>query len=509
MQGRTWKNVESSKAKQIEVCLLDQGGIEQEAKSPHEEWRVKFSDSTLTYYKRGTIHSTPSNSEDPAVFAAWKHIDSLVGSAYALPTKDFLIGLDETGKGEVIGHTVLTGTIFPKEIFDEVDLIVGPADTKKRHKFEYWDELFRELDRLRSSGLDFITEKVPPWHVDRYNLNKIMDVSYQRILSICFRKAEINRCRIVLDDYGIGGTLSRFMNLLEKQGAEVVVTTRAEDTYLEAKTASLLSKREREGVMRAVNGKAEFQIDGQSVGSGNAADKQTLEWLKRWHASGRQWPWFVKRSFKTIWQIEGKSGKPRKLVPPIREALLSKEFSEKYNKGNLSIQSLSIVCPHCGNILKSATFASFEKNGRRFSSLKCPCPGCAQFIRDAGMTLRYYCGYVVPDSNAIQRRLISNDLEGSRFFEGFTVILPPVVRKECDGTRRGKEEFNKLRRYNAIGRIRMESPGKIADINDNLSSAVRDEMIIQSCLESSAILLTADKSMCAFASGKDIFTIFV
>jgi len=32
---------------------------------------------------------------------AWQYIDSVVGSAYVLPTKDFLIGLDETGKGEL------------------------------------------------------------------------------------------------------------------------------------------------------------------------------------------------------------------------------------------------------------------------------------------------------------------------------------------------------------------------------------------------------------------------
>lgn len=102
---------------------------------------------------------------------------------YVLPSKNFLIGLDETGKGEVIGHTVLTGVIFPKEIFNKLDLLVGPADTKKRHKFEYWDRLFREIDSFRSSGFDFITERIPPWHIDRFNLNKIMNVVYQRILS--------------------------------------------------------------------------------------------------------------------------------------------------------------------------------------------------------------------------------------------------------------------------------------------------------------------------------------
>jgi len=43
--------------------------------------------------------------------------------------------------------------------------------------------------------------------VDKYNINKIMDISYQRILYIFLRKVEIKRCRIILDDYGIGLTL--------------------------------------------------------------------------------------------------------------------------------------------------------------------------------------------------------------------------------------------------------------------------------------------------------------
>ena len=100
-RGRTWKNVNSSDAKEIKEYLLKEGGVEEEVKAPYEEWRVRFSDSTFTYYKKGTLYSTPSNSKDPAVFNAWQYIDSVVDSAYVLPTKDFLIGLDETGKGEL------------------------------------------------------------------------------------------------------------------------------------------------------------------------------------------------------------------------------------------------------------------------------------------------------------------------------------------------------------------------------------------------------------------------
>jgi ribonuclease HIII len=125
---------------------------EERVKASFEVWRIGFSDSTFTYYGKGTLYSTPSNLQDPAVFDAWKEIDLLVGSMYVLPLKDFMVGLDETGKGEVIGHTVLVSVILPKEIFKKIDLIVGPADTKKRHEFGYWDVLFRKLDRFRKDN---------------------------------------------------------------------------------------------------------------------------------------------------------------------------------------------------------------------------------------------------------------------------------------------------------------------------------------------------------------------
>ncbi len=502
MRGKTWE-LDENKAEQIRIYLLENGGKEQEVKSQYEVWRIRFSDSTFTYYTSGKLYSTPSNSRDPAVFNAWRYIDSLAEPKYILPTKDFLIGLDETGKGEVIGHTVLTGVIFPKEIFNVVDDKVGSADTKRSHSFQYWDEIFRELDSLRSFGLDFITEKIPPWDVDRYNLNKIMDVVYQRILSSFFRKVEIDRCRIVLDDYHVGDTLNRFLNFLEQQGAEVVVANNSEEFYLEARVASVISKRIREEVIKRINENPNFQIDGISVGSGNAGDPKTVEWLKRWHASGREWPWFVKRSFKTVRVIEGIATEPKKEIPPIKEELMSEEFMNEFNRGRLSITSLSLVCPHCGEILKGVTFAIIYSN----STIKCP--QCNEFIRDAGVTLRYYCGYAIPDSSIIQRGLISKDLERSRVFEGFTIVLVPVVRKECDKTKRGKEEFDKLAHFGQIGRIRLESPGNVRDVPDGLSNTERDEIIVNSAIELNGILLTADKGMRAYAISRSVFTIFI
>jgi hypothetical protein len=67
------------------------------------------------------------------------------------------IGLDETGKGELVGHLTLVRAVVPARIRREVQEVIGPADTKKRHSANYWDALFARLHPLRRRGLDFVT----------------------------------------------------------------------------------------------------------------------------------------------------------------------------------------------------------------------------------------------------------------------------------------------------------------------------------------------------------------
>ena len=180
---------------------------------------------------------------------------------------------------------------------------------------------------------------------------------------------------------------------------------------------------------------------------------------------------------------------------------------DQFNSGNLSVQSLSVFCSSCGETLKHLRYVGYkDKDGKGNAFLKCP--NCGEVIENPNTTLRYYCGYLLPDSSFIRRGILSKDLENSRLFENFTIILSPVVRKECDITKGGKQELNALGYFSSIGRIKLETVGNIRDIPDNLSNTERDEMIIEDCLKYNAILLTADGPMHSFAIGKDIFVIF-
>jgi ribonuclease HII len=300
--GQKWKTGVVT-ADRIRAFLLENGGLEDsEAGNEIEVWRVSFCGATFTYYTSGTLFCT--GTENSSVVSAWGYINSVIGLRFKPPSKPVLIGLDEAGKGEIIGPVVLAGVLFPAEIYSELARQIGVADTKKRHKPDYWNRLISSLEAYRSAGLKFHTEKIPPSDVDRFNLNNLLDSAYERILSSVTLSARLENCRIVLDDYGAGEGLLGFLDSLEEQGSEVVVATNADDDYLESKLASVVAKRERERVIQEINEDEEFTINGKRAGSGNAGDRATVEWLRAWKMTGKNWPWFVRRSYKTVVGID-------------------------------------------------------------------------------------------------------------------------------------------------------------------------------------------------------------
>lgn len=128
--------------------------------------------------------------------------------------------------------------------------------------------------------------------------------------------------------------------------------------------------------------------------------------------------------------------------------------------------------------------------------------------KDLSFTLRSYCEFAVPDSNVINRGLLSKDLERSRFFEDFTILIPTAIRFECD-TPGGKREFERLGKFAAIGRIKLREIGNFKPEKfKDLSGQERDDLIIQSCIDQNALLLSADNQAKSLAVSRGVFTIF-
>ena len=472
--------------------LLNAGGrMDGEIKAATERWRIRIESVVFTFYSNGTLFVTAPSSRRAADLV--KEVCKIVGP---LPQdrvdRDRLIGLDETGKGEILGHMVLAGAMIPKTLVEDIRTQIGPADTKKRRTTRYWRSLLIRLDHLRSKGLEFLTESIPPWHVDRYNINKIMDLKYKRILDHFIHGPgnRTEKLRIVVDDYGVGRILGEYLGLLEKRGAEVRVEFRADERYAEVALASVVAKSRREDMMAAIS--RSYSLPNTPVGSGNAGDVKTVQWLRRWKESGKEWAWFVRRSFRTVAELDGRPV-PKKEEPPIREELLSHESREVLRTGTLSVKSLTILCPKCGSCLRSCRIVPFE------TKLVARCLNCNEEIRDLATTLLYYNGCVIPDSSAIITGMISKDLESGRFFEGFTFVIPPQVRRECD-TVGGRKELGRIAEFASMGRIRLEQPKEMS-----IEDRTGDELVVDCAEAYDGMILTKDGGMYLLAGSRGIF----
>ena len=133
-----------------------------------------------------------------------------------------------------------------------------------------------------------------------------MDVVYQRLLSQLAFSPHISKARIAIDDYGVGDRLLNYLANLDNAGAEVVITQKADEKYLETKAASLIAKREREKMMETIRNSQDYKLKSCSIGSGNAADKETITWLKAWQATKNHGPGLSKNPLKPFGKWKGK-----------------------------------------------------------------------------------------------------------------------------------------------------------------------------------------------------------
>ncbi len=292
----SWRNVRTDLEKVLRELLLNKGWVEENRRSSAECWRLRTDGFMCIFYKSGTLFISYPDSRDSEFKEIRGIINSYVGTRYVPPSRDFLVGFDEVGKGEIIGSIILAGVRFPKELFDELDIIVDNVDTKRSHSINYWEEIYRELEGSKNNGLLFFTDKILPKEIDgKKSLNVILDQRYRIFIERLISGIDVGRCRLVIDDYGAGRILTDYLEGLKERGTEIVITGKSEDRYLETKIASIIAKRERF---------MELQEIGIHSGLGNAGDRKTLDLLEDWYRTHREWPWFVKRSFRTVKRIE-------------------------------------------------------------------------------------------------------------------------------------------------------------------------------------------------------------
>lgn len=197
-----------------------------------------------------------------------------------------ICGIDEAGRGPVLGDLVIAGLCCnPEE--ESVLRRIGVKDSKvltPRRR----EELFKTLTKEYTYEI----VSIPPSQIDKLrlhsSLNEIEAVAFARIID------KLRPARAYIDCADV--VPRNFKNAIEatlRHKCRLIIEHRADERYPVVAAGSVIAKVTRDAGIKRLS--REYG----PMGSGYPSDPATREFLSRWLREHRSYPPFVRRSWKT------------------------------------------------------------------------------------------------------------------------------------------------------------------------------------------------------------------
>ena len=185
-----------------------------------------------------------------------------------------VLGIDEAGRGSVLGPLVIAGVIVPEKM-DIVLERMGVKDSKR-------------LTPNRRTILSRKLKKMFEYDLVVISAQDIERIGMENILS------NLNPEKAIVDAVDIKA--ERFQNKLANDtGVNVVAEHKADDNYIEVSAASIIAKQERDAHIAEIN-KDYIKMGG--IGSGYPSDPITKKFLTNFTYD--EMPDFVRKSWATV-----------------------------------------------------------------------------------------------------------------------------------------------------------------------------------------------------------------
>ena len=207
------------------------------------------------------------------------------------------LGLDEAGRGPVLGPMVVAGIVIPEKkekIIERMGVKDSKRVTPKRRAVLYrkLTKMFEyETVEISAKDIDILREK-------GVNLNQIEKLAMMRIM------AKLKADRIIIDSLDIKeGRLEEEMQNFVGENSEVIAEHKADDKYLVVGAASIIAKTRRDELIDQINKEyIKSTGDKNGIGSGYPSDPKTKNFLKNYRYD--EMPDFVRRSWGTVQRIK-------------------------------------------------------------------------------------------------------------------------------------------------------------------------------------------------------------
>lgn len=214
-----------------------------------------------------------------------------------------IAGIDEAGKGPVLGPMCVAGVMMDEKKLDALSRI-GVKDSKQLTAKKR-EALAVEIKKLADKY--FILE-VSPTQIDE--LRKIMTMN--EIMVVCYAKVleELKPDRAFVDAADV--IAARFgENIKKKYSREIEITSEhnADEKYPIVSAASILAKVQRDALVKKLEKEA-----GVEIGSGYPADPKTIKFLENWIREHGTLPDFARSSWETSKKMVEKFNKSQKKI---------------------------------------------------------------------------------------------------------------------------------------------------------------------------------------------------
>ena len=198
-----------------------------------------------------------------------------------------ILGIDEAGRGSVLGPMVIAGVVVP----EKMEKVLGRMGVKdsKRLTANRRTILSRKLKKMFEYDIIIISAReIDEMRADGINLNEIeKNAMEELILRLKPEKAIVDAVDVKAE---------RFQENLKKDtGFDVIAEHKADDTYIQVSAASIIAKAERDAQIAEIN--KEF-IKSGGIGSGYPSDPTTKKFLTNYTYD--EMPDFVRRSLNTV-----------------------------------------------------------------------------------------------------------------------------------------------------------------------------------------------------------------
>jgi len=201
-----------------------------------------------------------------------------------------IIGVDDAGRGSIIGPLVIAGVLFKEEDLPKLKDI-GVKDSKVLSPSRR-EKLAEEIKKL---ALNYHVIKLQPAEIDKvvetkrklHKLNRLEAQTMAKVIEILKPDIAYVDASDVLPD--------RFKHhILEclPFSIQIVSEHKADAKYPIVSAASIIAKVERDTAI------AELTSKYGEMGSGYPSDPQTIEFLENWMKKHKEYPDFVRQSWK-------------------------------------------------------------------------------------------------------------------------------------------------------------------------------------------------------------------